>query len=74
MWPCLVAGEDHRVWRMEEADHRHRLDCWDVNPFRGLEAFQPQLEDVMDQLQMLEEEDLNLLEVLEVPPVQMKAR
>ena len=44
---------------MEEEDHRHRLDCWDVNPFRALEAFRPQLEDVMDQLQMLEEEDLN---------------
>ena len=65
MWPCLVAGEDHRVWRMEEADHRHRPDWWDVNPFRALEAFRPQLEDVKDQLQMMEALDQSWLEVLE---------
>ena len=57
---------------MEE--EAHRLDWGDVDPLRTLEAFRAPLEDVMDHLQMLEASDQNLLEVLEVPQVEMKVR
>jgi hypothetical protein len=63
-----------QVWRLEEEAHPHRLDWGDVDPLRTLEAFRAPLEDVMDHLQMLEASDQNLLEVLEVPQVEMKVR
>ena len=78
MWPCEEEEEDHldlavvQAWRMEE--QAHYPDWGDVNPLRTLEAFQAQLKDVMDHLQMLEALDQNLLEVLEVPQVEMKVR
>ena len=59
---------------MEEEAHPHHLDWGDVDPLRTLEAFRAPLEDVMDHLQMLEASDQNLLEVLEVPQVEMKVR
>jgi len=70
MWPGEVEEEDRlgravvQAWRLEE--EAHYPDWGGVNQLRTWEAFQTQLEDVMDHLQMLEALDQNLLEVLEV--------
>lgn len=76
MWPGEVEDRLDRAvvqaWRLEE--EAHYPDWGDVNQLRTLEAFQIQLEDVMDHLQMLEALDQSLLEVLEVPQVERKVR